>query len=143
MPRHRLLTALALATVALLAGCGPKPAGAGDVRPAILLPVPGSTTLHRVVLNALAVQRLGIATAPVAADARMLRIPATALIYDPSGRPWVYLVPAPRTYLRHPVTVDRAEGDTVLLSSGPAAGTPVVDVGVAELLGAEYGVGEE
>jgi len=30
-----------------------------------------------------------------------------------------------------------------VLSRGPAAGTPVVVVAAAELLGAEYGVGEE
>ena len=32
-------------------------------------------------------------------------------------------------------------GDYAVLSDGPAAGTPVVSVGVAELFGAEFDVG--
>lgn len=129
--------------VAGLSGCGPTSVpAAAVVRPAVLTDVPGST-LHLVVLNPLAVRRIGVATAPVAADGKLLRIPFTALIYDPEGKPWVYLVPAPRSYLRTAVTVDRIDGDVVTLSAGPPAGTPVVDVGTAELLGTEYGVGEE
>jgi hypothetical protein len=142
MPRQYLVAAFVLTAAALLAGCGPKPAAAGDVRPAILQAVPGST-LHRVVLNPLAAQRLGVATTPVTTEGKLLRVPFTALIYDPQGRSWVYLVPEPRTYLRQAVTVDRIDSGWVTLTAGPAAGTPVVDVGAPELLGAEYGVGEE
>jgi hypothetical protein len=144
MPRQRAFAVAALtACAALLSGCGPNSSAAvAPVRPAVLHDIPGST-LHRVVLNPLAVQRLGVATTPVTAAGRRTSVPFTALIYDPQGMPWVYVVPAPRTYQRVAVTVDRIDGDTVTLDAGPAAGTPVVDVGTPELLGAEYGVGEE
>ena len=150
--RHPFLvpaTALAaglttLAALAALTACGPRTVAAHSVQPATMQPIPGSS-LHRVLLTAIAVQRLGIATAPVraAGGPGLLQIPLTALIYDPEGRPWTYTVPAPRTYTRVAVTVDRVVGDTVLLRSGPPPGTPVVDVAAPELLGVEYGVGEE
>ncbi|WP_042403336.1 hypothetical protein [Streptacidiphilus carbonis] len=136
---------LVLAGGAVLAGCGPKAEKVNGVQPATLVAVPGST-LHRVVLTPEAVSRLAVATTPVlraTGSGGLLRIPETALVYDPEGRPWTYTVPAPRTYLRVAVVVDRTENGQVLLRSGPPAGTPVVDVAAPELLGAEYGVGEE
>jgi len=51
-----------------------------------------------------------------------------------------------RDVLVHPedaVRIGVRDGDEVLLRSGPPPGTPVVTVGAPELLGAEYGVGEE
>ena len=41
-----------------------------------------------------------------------------------------------------PVTVEDVNGDIAHLSSGPATGTPVVTVGVAELFGTENGIGQ-
>ncbi|MEY9839652.1 hypothetical protein [Streptacidiphilus sp. EB103A] len=147
MRRQRTIAAAVLVVLggAPLAGCGPETAKAQDVRPATLVPIPGSP-LHRVVLTPEAVGRLAIATTPVlgvAGSGGMLQIPETALVYDPEGRPWTYTVPAPRTYLRVAVVVDRTLDGQVLLRSGPSAGTPVVDVAAPELLGTEYGVGEE
>ncbi|MEZ0090382.1 hypothetical protein [Streptacidiphilus sp. EB129] len=145
MPRHRTLTTALLVLLGggLLTGCGPRGVTAQDPQPASLQPVPGSS-LHRVVLTPEAVARLAIATAPVGSAAGLLRIPETAIVYDPDGHPWVYTVPAPRTYLRLAVVVAATTQDgSVLLSSGPPPGTQVVDVAAPELLGAEYGVGEE
>jgi hypothetical protein len=70
-------------------------------------------------------------------------IPLKALIYDPQGKTWTYIERSPRTFVRAPVTVQRIAGGTVYLSSGPPAGALVVTVGAPELLGSEYGVGEE
>lgn len=70
-------------------------------------------------------------------------IPVTAVIYDPDGASWTYTIPADRTYLRVPITVDHIDGADAFLSAGPAIGTPVVSQGASELLGVEYGVGEE
>jgi hypothetical protein len=51
---------------------------------------------------------------------------------------------AARTYERKPITVTDIDGAVALLSVGPPAGTPVVTVGAAELLGTEYNIsGEE
>jgi hypothetical protein len=54
----------------------------------------------------------------------------------------MYISPAPLTYVREPITVDYIEGDMVVLVDGPAAGTEVVTVGVAELYGADTGIGK-
>jgi hypothetical protein len=70
-------------------------------------------------------------------------VPVPALVYDPEGSSWVYTNPAPLTYIRAAVVVDHVEGDNAILRTGPPLGTAVVSVGAQELLGAEYGVGEE
>ena len=70
-------------------------------------------------------------------------IPTAAVIYSPDGAAWTYVAVGPRSYLRHAIVIVRVIGTEALLSSGPAAGTAVVTIGAPELLGAEYGVGEE
>jgi hypothetical protein len=51
---------------------------------------------------------------------------------------------APRTYQREAIGIQAVTGDQVQLTSGPAAGTPVVTQGAAELVGVETGIdGEE
>lgn len=67
--------------------------------------------------------------------------PYSALIYDKHGGTWVYVAEAPDTFLRHKVEVEFIDGDGVYLLEGPPAGTKVVTVGAAELLGTEYKVG--
>ena len=47
-----------------------------------------------------------------------------------------------REPVREKVVIDAIEGDRAFLSTGPAAGTKVATVGVAELFGAESGLGE-
>ena len=69
-------------------------------------------------------------------------IPYSAVIYDLTGDTWVYTSPEPLTFVRQPVTVDYIEGDTAVLVDGPDAGTLVATVGVAELYGADTGVGK-
>ena len=156
-----------------MASCAKAPAeegslGGQDAQPAKLIPVPGST-LQKVVLTAPAAKQIGVETTPVQAVAvpppsaapstvptatpapitsphavpTMTTIPVTAVIYDPEGKPWTYTIPAKLTYLRVPIVVDHVDGNTAYLSSGPPVGTPVVSQGAPELLGAEYGVGEE
>jgi multidrug efflux pump subunit AcrA (membrane-fusion protein) len=69
-------------------------------------------------------------------------IPYSALIYDLDGSTWIYISPEPLVFMRQPVTVDFIEGDRAILSDGPSAGTMVATVGVAELYGADTGVGK-
>ena len=69
-------------------------------------------------------------------------IPYSAVLYDARGRSWVYTNPEPLVFVRHPIRIDTIEGDNVLLTEGPAAGTAVVTVGGAELFGTEFGVGK-
>lgn len=68
-------------------------------------------------------------------------VPYSSLIYDPNGQTWVYTSPKPLTFVRHKVEVDYIEGDVVVLNDGPATGTVVASLGVAELYGTEFEVG--
>jgi len=110
-------------------------------------PVPG-TDVARVTLTPEAIERLGIQTEPVrAAPAKagpLTVVSFAALLYDPEGATWVYTSDAARaSFVRAAVKVDHIAGNLAYLRTGPAAGTPVVILGAAELLGAEHGVGGE
>ena len=69
-------------------------------------------------------------------------IPYSAVIYGLNGETWVYTNPEPLTFVRQPITVDHIEGGLAYLSDGPPLGSDVVMVGVAELYGADTGVGK-
>ena len=103
--------------------------------------------ISRVTLTAKARERLDLRTIEVreqkvsrSATPRRV-VPYSSLIYDAQGVTWVYTSPKPLTFVRHKVEVDYIEGDTVVLSDGPAVGTVVASVGVAELYGTEFAVG--
>lgn len=66
----------------------------------------------------------------------------SAIVYEPMGDTAVYTNPSPLVFVRQPVKVDYIEGDVAVLAEGPPAGTAVVTVGTAELLGMEFGVGK-
>ena len=149
MSRRRWLLAGLIVASLSLAGCetGQAESGRGgdEDKPAQVFPIEGSD-LHRVVLTQTASARAGIRTEPTRqlagsdGSADSLGVPVSALVYDNDGQTWVYVSTQPRTYVRQRVTVARIDGDTAILQSGPAAGTPVASVGAAELLGAENGV---
>jgi hypothetical protein len=133
---------------------GQAEVGTEGYRDAKVEPVQG-TDLNRVTLSQQAADRLGIETAVVRAQrltapgqagsatpARKV-IPYAAVIYDETGDTWTYTSQQPLTYLRQHIEIDFIEGDSAILSDGPAVGTTVVTVGAAELLGTELGVGEE
>ena len=69
-------------------------------------------------------------------------VPYSAVIYDLQGATWVYVSPEPLVFVREPVTIDYIQGDLAVLSDGPPVGTEVATVGVAELYGADTGVGK-
>jgi hypothetical protein len=68
-------------------------------------------------------------------------VPYSSVIYDLNGETWVYTNPEPLAFVRERITVDYIDGDKAFLSEGPAAGTKIASVGVAELYGTEFGVG--
>jgi hypothetical protein len=98
----------------------------------------------RVTLSAAAIERLDLRTVParkVSVDgASRTVVPYGAVLYDPNGDTWIYTSPKPRTFTRHPVTVDSIDGSQAVLSAGPAPGTQIVIVGTQELWGAELGI---
>jgi multidrug efflux pump subunit AcrA (membrane-fusion protein) len=127
-----------LATAALpIAGCTEvETETATGYEPSTLEPVKGNEDLKRVTFTAEGAKRVDLQTASV----RRNVVPYAALLYDPEGKTYVYTSPKPLEYLREEVKVDRIEGDRVLLSRGPPAGTRVVTVGAAEVYGTELEV---
>lgn len=120
--------------VLALAGCGSTAAEPTQEEPAKVESIPGSE-VSKLTLTRDAVDRLGVKTEPAGPT-----IPLSAVFYDKDGKTWAFTNPEPLTYVRQPVTITSVTGQVATLASGPPAGTPVVTVGGAELLGAEYGV---
>ena len=145
-PKHLSVAGLVIGAAAILAGCAT--ATPAETPPAQIKPVAGSQ-IPELQLTEHAIQRLGIVTQPVrqaraAGQPAREIIPYSAVVYDTDGSTWTYVNTAARTYERKPITVTEIDGAAALLSAGPAAGTPVVTVGGAELLGTEYNIsGEE
>jgi hypothetical protein len=147
--RIRRTVMVAMLVVLALPGCKHSSAeGKAATNDLVTLePIEGSD-VTQVTLSEEAAGRLDIQTAPVEPvgkkqGAATSTIPYAAVLYDPAGDTWTYTNPDPLVFVRAPIDVIRIEGDTALLSSGPPAGTEVVTVGAAELLGSEYEVGEE
>ena len=102
----------------------------------------------RVTLTDKAIERIGLETAVVkdaasGSSGATLTIPNAAVLYDPTGKTWVYTSATHGTYVRTPIVIVRVTGDAALLSAGPPAGTEVVTTGAAELYGAESTFGED
>src|SRR5262245_61181142 len=71
-----------------------------------------------------------------------LAIPHSAVSSDAGGDTWAYVNPALHTFIRKHVVIDFMNADHIFLLSGVTANDTVVTVGVPELQGAEFGVGE-
>ena len=146
---HHLIRRLSLmgmiVSVLPLAACSQHDSHAahGD-HPAQIDKIEGSE-LSRVTLTGKAAERIGLETASVAEgelDGAMLKVvPYSSLIYDPHGGTWIYTSPQPRTFVRQQVEVERIDGDWAFLGEGPAVGTKIASLGVAQIYGAETGVG--
>jgi hypothetical protein len=148
---------LALAVgAAVLSGCGPTTASPSVKSQASQVQPIAGTKTSRVVLSAQAAAQLGIRTEPIrkatgaaGVTAQNTMVPTAAIVYEADGTVWVYAA-LPSTasdgttgavaYARQPVVVGKITGDVAVLQSGPPAGTSVVTVGAAELLGTESGV---
>lgn len=133
--------ALGLTGLCFLGGCSSPAAEAVGADPAKVEKVDGQPT--KITLTAKAVERLGIETASVGASSAggKAAVPASAVMYDPDGKTFVFTNPEANVYLRAPITVVDILNGTAQVSAGPAAGTKVVTVGGAELWGAETGLG--
>ena len=142
--KGRLLIVAPIALGLALIGCRDAETGHEMEHPAHVEHIEGSE-LARVTLTERAMQRVDVQTASVGerqTNGTVHKVvPYSSLLYDPHGHTWVYTSPKPRTFVRQQVSVDRIEGDWVLLSDGPAVGSDVASVGVAELYGTEFEVG--
>lgn len=134
-------TGLQLAATAAMSASESE-TGAKKERPSKVESIDGSK-VKRVTVTEKAAQRLDIQTGVVAGDGSgQLSAPYASIVYDISGGTWVYTVPKPLTYVRQSVVVQSIKGDKALLKEGPAPGVAIVTVGVAELYGAEKGIGK-
>lgn len=139
--RHASRWAAVLLVIGGLAvsGCNQSASGTAaptKEKPAKVETIDGSPT-KQVVLTEQAVTRLGLETATVGGRT----VPYSALLYDVNGDTWVFEVTGPRTYQRTKVGVRLVDGETVMLTSGPAPGRTIVTVGAAALYGTELGTG--
>jgi hypothetical protein len=148
--RRSAVVAALLAALAV-AGCGKAEEfdneAATDEGPSKIEAVKGSD-IPNVVLTPEAARRIGIKTSIVRTavshgKGRREVVPYAAIIYDAQGHAFAYTSPRRLTFVRTPISVQRAVGPFAVLSKGPPPGTPVVTVGAQELLGVEYGVEED
>jgi hypothetical protein len=128
-----------IGAVLVLAGC--KSDNVTEVHHPAKLEESGTEGIMRVVLEEKAVDRIGIQTTQVVAQGSNLVVPYGAILYDTKGDTWTFTNPSPLTYVRAKIVVESVEGDRAILSQGPPAGTTVVTVGAAELMGAEHKYG--
>jgi hypothetical protein len=92
----------------------------------------------RVILTEEAQHRVQLQTTLVKPHGADVSLDHAALVYDKKGKPWVFTVIGPLTYIRAAVGIKEVnENSVVILSSGPPAGTEVVTVGAIELWGTE------
>jgi len=146
MRHSRRLILLFLAVVGLAAGaCSPSAGEDVLAEPAVTVEKIAGTDLERLTLSPRAAARLGIETAAVSeedvAGEQRLVIPYAAVLYDEKGNAWAYTNPQALVFIRAAITVEIIASDRAILTAGPAVGTRVVTVGVAELHGVEAGVG--
>jgi hypothetical protein len=140
--RTRALLSLSLAFAAALAGCAAvTPEESTGESPVKVEKGDAATDLGRLTLTPEAAKRLGIETTSVSEADGQAAVPYAAVLYDPQGATWTYTSPSELVFVRSAIDVASIEGDRALLTSGPPVGTKVVTVGVAELYGAETGVG--
>jgi len=98
--------------------------------------------IMKVTLTPKAAERLGIVIDEVREDPSGRRIvPYAAVLYDLTGKTWVYISADPLTFARGAVVIDTIKGDNVYLSEGPPAGTKVLAAGVPQVFGSEVKVG--
>ena len=140
--RLRLLTAglVAIAGLSFSACKEVETETATGYEPAKLTEVKGNEDLKVVTFTKEGAERTGVETEKVRQEGGRKVVPYAALVYDPEGKTFVYTSPKPLTYLREPVKVTRVEGQRVIVSDGPSAGTDVVTVGTAEVYGTELEV---
>jgi hypothetical protein len=139
-PRLPLAGVLVIAALALVACTEVEEEESSGYEPSKLESIKGSDDFQRVTFTAEGAERVGLKTVPIRRSGGREVVPYAALIYDPEGRAYVYTSPRRLSFVRAEIQVDRIDGDRVLLSDGPPAGTDVVTVGADEVYGTELDI---
>jgi hypothetical protein len=138
--RKAVLGCVVAVAVATSAGCAEIESVTAEPYEPAALESTGPDKPARVILTEEAVDRVALQTTEVKASGKDLTVDHAALVFDKAGKPWVFSVVGPRTYVRATVTIKDVQDNVVTLSAGPPAGTQVVTVGAIELWGAELGI---
>jgi hypothetical protein len=132
---------VALAATASLAGCAEIEVPLAEPYEPAHLESTGPEQPARVILTEEAQHRVQLQTTLVRPHGGDVSVDQAALVYDKKGKPWVFTVIGPLTYVRAAVAIKEVQEDKLaILSSGPPAGTEVVTVGAIELWGTELGI---
>ena len=138
--RKAVLGWVVAVVVGMSAGCAEIESVTAEPYEPAALESTGPDKPARVILTEEAVDRVALQTTEVKASGKDLTVDHAALVFDKAGKPWVFSVVGPRTYVRATVTIKEVQDNVVTLSAGPPAGTQVVTVGAIELWGAELGI---
>jgi hypothetical protein len=138
--RKAVLGCVVAVAVATSAGCAEIESVTAEPYEPAALESTGPDKPARVILTEEAVDRVALQTTEVKALGKDLTVDHAALVFDKAGKPWVFSVVGPRTYIRATVTIKEVQDNVVTLSAGPQPGTQVVTVGAIELWGAELGI---
>ena len=138
--RKAVLGCVVAVAIATSAGCAEIESVTAEPYEPAALESTGADKPARVILTQEAVDRVALQTIEVKALGKDLTVDHAALVFDKAGKPWVFSVVGPRTYIRAAVTIKEVQDNVVTLSAGPPAGTQVVTVGAIELWGAELGI---
>jgi hypothetical protein len=138
-------TGLALVAAFSLSACKEiEEESAEGYQPSKLEAVKGAEDdLQRITFTKEGADRVDLKTTEVRRAGNQTVIPYAALIYNDEAKTFVYTSPKPREFLHAAVTVDRIEGNRVLLSDGPPAGTKIVTRGATEVYGTEIEMAEK
>jgi hypothetical protein len=129
---------VAVVAAASLTGCAEIEVPAAEPYEPAHLESTGPDQPARIILTDEAQRRIQLQTTLVKPHGADVSLDQAALVYDKKGKPWVFTVIGPLTYMRAAVGIKEVSGDNqMILSSGPPAGTEVVTVGAIELWGTE------
>jgi len=138
--RRAVLGCVVAIAVATSAGCAEIESVTAEPYEPAALESTGPDKPARITLTDEAVDRVALQTTEVKPLGKELTVDHAALVFDKAGKPWVFTVVGPRTYVRAAVGIKEVQDNLVTLSAGPPAGTQVVTVGAIELWGAELGI---
>jgi len=145
---NRGLAALVMLAALPLSACAPAATATATKPKPYKLEKPEGTSLTRLRIEQRVFDRIRIKTSTVreverfGGDTARKVVDYSAVVYEPKGDTAIYTNPEPLVFVRQPIKVDYIDGDVAVLVDGPPAGTAVVTVGTAELLGMEFGVGK-
>jgi hypothetical protein len=128
---------VAVVAAASLTGCAEIEVPMAEPYEPAHLESTGPNQPARVILTEEAVHRVELQTTKVRLEDGDLEVEHAALVFDKRGKPWVFMVVGPQTYVRAPVEIKEIDDELMILASGPPPGTEVVTVGAIELWGTE------